>query len=71
MERQPDFLSDILEMTRIDPCRYVREADLALLYGSREEAVALIAKAYFAFDLALAECDELRAQGKAWPERSS
>ena len=55
----------------LDPCRYVREADLALLYGHREEAVALIAQAYLAFDLMAADCQRLRDQGREWPERNS
>lgn len=35
----------------LDPQRYVREADRALANGHREEAIALVAKAYLAFDL--------------------
>jgi hypothetical protein len=41
----------------IDPLHYVREADLALLNGNRDAAVALITKAYLAFDLMAADCD--------------
>jgi hypothetical protein len=41
----------------LDPHRYLREADMALLYGSREDAVALIAQAYLAFDLRAADFD--------------
>jgi hypothetical protein len=35
----------------LDPYRYLRQADLALHFGTRDEAVALIAQAYLAFDL--------------------
>ncbi|HEY4891202.1 MAG TPA: hypothetical protein VII10_05825 [Reyranella sp.] len=41
----------------LDPQRYLLEADLALLYGSREDVIALIAQAYLAFDLLAAECN--------------
>jgi hypothetical protein len=51
--------------------RYVRQADLALLYGTREEAVAMIAQAYLAFDLVLANCDDITGWGKVWQGRSS
>ena len=54
-----------------DPCDYVRMADLALLYGSREEAEALVTLAYLAFDLMLAGCDEATNWGRAWWGRSS
>jgi hypothetical protein len=57
MERLPDLGTDPPDLAAIDPCRYVRQADLALLSGDREEAVALIAQAYLAFDLMLADCD--------------
>ena len=40
----------------LDPQRYVREADMALLYGSRDDAIALIAQAYLAFDLLAVRC---------------
>jgi hypothetical protein len=60
MEYLLDFGLDRLgERTRLasllDPHRYLREADLALLYGSRDDAVALIAQAYLAFDLRAAD----------------
>ena len=55
MQRLPDLGTNPAQLSAVDPCRYVRQADLALLYGSREEAVALIAQAYLAFDLVLAE----------------
>jgi hypothetical protein len=67
----PDLGSDPPEFSALDPCRYLREADLALLYGSRESAVALIAQAYLAFDLMLADCDEVTGLGKSWMGRSS
>ena len=62
MEYPPDFAFDrATEQTRLasllDPHRYLREADLALLYGSRDDAVALIAQAYLAFDLRAADFD--------------
>ncbi len=71
MQRPPDEAASISELTAIDPCRYVREADLALLYGSREDAVALIAKAYLAFDLVLVDCVEVMLRRKVWPGRSN
>jgi len=49
----------------------VRKADLALLYGSREDALALISKAYVAFDLVLLDGDVVTTWGRAWPGRSS
>lgn len=57
--------------TLLDPQRYLREADLALLYGSREDVIALIAQAYLAFDLAAAECHTLNRPDTARSERSS
>jgi len=53
MERLPDLgtgSSDFLSLNAYD---YVAQAELALLQGSRDVAVALIARAYLAFDLAL------------------
>jgi hypothetical protein len=55
----------------LDPQRYLREADLALLYGGREDVIALIAQAYLAFDLLAAECSPLKSQGTARLERNS
>ena len=71
MQHFPDLGSDLPEFSALDPCRYLREADLALLYGSRESTVALIAQAYLAFDLMLADCDEVTGLGKSWMGRSS
>ena len=36
-----------------DPTHYLRLADLAMLYGSRDEAEAMITMTYLAFDLML------------------
>jgi hypothetical protein len=69
MERVTDLGSDRSGLAAPDPCAYVRQADLALLYGSREEAVALIAQAYLAFDLVLADSDAVTDSGR--PGRSS
>ncbi len=66
MQRLPDLATNFAELSAVDPCRYVRQADLALLYGSREEAVAMIAQAYLAFDLVLADCDDIMGWGKVW-----
>lgn len=57
--------------TLLDPQRYLREADLALLYGSREDVIALIAQAYLAFDLMAAECHSLNCQDTEHSERNS
>ena len=65
MERLTDLGSDRSGLAAPNPCAYVRQADLALLYGSREEAVALIAQAYLAFDLVLADFDEVTELGRA------
>lgn len=51
--------------TALDPCRYVRLAEQALVQGSRDEAMALVAKAYLAFDLVLATCDDVRLWSRA------
>ena len=45
-EARRDALADLL-----DPRRYVREADWALANGRRDDAIALIAQAYLAFDV--------------------
>jgi hypothetical protein len=66
MQRLSDLRTNLAELSAVDPCRYVRQADLALLYGSREEAVAMIAQAYLAFDLVLANCDDITGWGKVW-----
>ncbi len=71
MRCPPDDAASIRELLMVDPCCYVREADLALLFGSREDAIALIAKAYLAFDLVLTDCKEIMAPGKVWLERNS
>jgi hypothetical protein len=57
--------------TLLDPQRYVREADLALRYGSREDVIALIAQAYLAFDLVAAECQSLNDQDMVHSEKNS
>lgn len=64
MENLPDLVT-------LDPCRYVRQADLALRCGSREEAVALIERAYLAFDLLLADRAELTGWGRVSRGKSS
>ena len=69
MERLSDLATSPPRNSALDPCRYVREADFALLYGSREDAVALIAQTYLVFDLALESYDELT--GKASSGRNS
>jgi len=43
-------------LTLLDPYRYVLAADDALRDGKREDAVALIAQAYLAFDVLSADC---------------
>ena len=54
-----------------DPSHYLRLADLALLYGSRDEAEALITMAYLAFDSTCIEREDLTAARKVWPGRSN
>ena len=66
MQRLSDLGTNFAETPAVDPCRYVRQADLALLNGSREEAVAMIAQAYLAFDLALTDCDDITGWGEGW-----
>jgi hypothetical protein len=66
MQRLPDLATKLAELSAVDPCRYVRQADLALLYGTREEAVAMIAQAYLAFDLVLTNCDDITSWRKVW-----
>jgi hypothetical protein len=66
MQHLSDLRTNLAELSAVDPCRYVRQADLALLYGTREEAVAMIAQAYLAFDLVLANCDDITGWGKVW-----
>jgi hypothetical protein len=41
------------DVTPSDPTHYLRLADLAMLYGSRDEAEAMITMTYLAFDLML------------------
>ena len=55
----------------LDPCRYVHEADQALQRGDPVAALALIARAYLAFDLCSAGCEYARAWGKGSPGRNS
>jgi hypothetical protein len=64
MEHLPNLGLDFPELSALDPCGHVRQADLALLNGGREEAVALIAQAYLAFDLVLADCDDVTGLGR-------
>jgi hypothetical protein len=71
MGRLPDPETGHAEIVTVDPCRCVREADLALLGGRREAAVALVAQAYLAFDLVRADCERLMAAGMVWRGRSS
>lgn len=62
MQHLPDVATDPEAgwsqfLTLLDPYRYVLAADEALRGGSRDDAVALIAQAYLAFDLLSADCD--------------
>jgi hypothetical protein len=59
------------EALPLDPSHYLRLADLALLYGSRDEAEALVTMAYLAFDLMLGESQEITELRKVWPGRSN
>ncbi len=65
MEGPPNLPPSFPRLSALDPCRDVREADLALLFGRREDANALIERAYLAFDLLTPECDEFMGRGKA------
>ena len=53
MQRLPHLGTESPDLLPLNPYVYVEQADLALLHGSRDAAVALIAQAYLAFDLAL------------------
>jgi hypothetical protein len=64
MQRLRDLETNLPEHSVVDPCRYVRQADLALLHGSREKAVAMVAQTYRAFDLVLANCEDITEWGK-------
>jgi hypothetical protein len=71
MEHIADLGPDTAGVSPLDPARYVRQADLALIDGNRDEAVALIAQAYIAFDLALAECEQITGWGTVSSEKNS
>jgi hypothetical protein len=73
MERSPTVKRGVgLTLVSIlDPYRYVREADQALARGDQEQARALIAQAYLAFDLCAAGCEQARARDRGWSERNS
>jgi hypothetical protein len=60
-----------LLVSLLEPFRYVREADIALAQGDRDRAQTLIARAYFAFDLCAAGCEQARARDRESPERSN
>ena len=55
----------------LDPFRYVCEAERALARGDREQAQTLIARAYFAFDLCAAGCEQARARDRGLLERNN
>ena len=55
----------------LDPLRYISEAEQALARGDHEQARTLIARAYFAFDLCAAGCEQARAWDTGLPERNS
>ncbi len=67
----PSSTSGMRETIPMDPYHYVRLADLALLYGNRDQAEALVTMAYLAFDLMLAGSDEVTSWGRMWPGRNS
>jgi hypothetical protein len=56
---------------RFDPCRYVRDADQAMMLGDCDKARAMIDHAYRAFDLCAPECEQARIRDKKSRERSS
>jgi hypothetical protein len=55
----------------LDPYLYLRQADVALLQGNREQAITLITKIYLAFDLLAGGCDEFSEWGTIPRERSN
>ena len=71
MRYLPDLGSIPADGPPSDPSHYVRQADLALLYGSREQAVALIELAYVAYDLLYARCEAIIGCDRAWPGKNS
>jgi hypothetical protein len=63
--------SQSVPASQVDPYLYLRQADLALTQGNREQAVALIVKVYLAFDLLAAGSDEISDRGTSPPEKSN
>ena len=60
MEFPSNSVPDPAELTSlVEPYLYLRQADVALLQGNREQAIALIGRIYLAFDLLVAGCDEI------------
>ena len=60
-----------LLVSLLEPFRYVREADRAVARGDLDGARTLIARAYFAFDLCAAGCEQARVQDTESRERNS
>jgi hypothetical protein len=71
MRYHPIIESGELDAYLPDPSHYVRLADVALLYGSRDEAESLITMAYNAFDATLGEWGDITELQKAWPEKNN
>jgi hypothetical protein len=68
---EPPTVRELGPGTMIDPYRYACEADRALARGDRNSALVLLDQAFLAYDLCGADCEQVRALGRACGARSS
>jgi len=59
MEFRQIARADRVDFPQRHPCCYVHQADIAMLNGRRDEALALITLAYLAYDRILTGCGEV------------
>ena len=71
MQRLPDMANQLRPPSAVDPCRYVRQADVALLHGNREEARGADRAGLPGLRPVLAICDDITGWGTVWSERNS